>query len=130
MISDYSAVNFDYAFVFNRPLIYSNTGFSKAQYDAWRFEEDPWNVATPRQIGVELTKDNIPDLKKIIDDAISSTSLDEARRIKKEETWCNIGSSASVIADYLVNKLGELSKEDQAEEVKEDAKVAAEVSKC
>ena len=130
MISDYSAVNFDYAFVFNRPLIYSNTGFSKAQYDAWRFEEDPWNVATPRQIGVELTKDNIPDLKKIIDDAISSTSLDEARRIKKNETWCNIGSSASVIADYLVNKLGELSKDDQADEVKEDAKVAAEVSKC
>ena len=130
MISDYSAVNFDYAFVFDRPLIYSNTGFSKAQYDHWRFEEDPWNVATPRQIGVELTKDNIPDLKKIIDDSINNKSLDEARRIKKEETWCNIGSSAKIIAGYLEDKLAELGKDEPSEEAGEDAEVKAEVSKC
>ena len=86
-------------------------------------------VATPRQIGVELTKDNIPDLKKIIDDSINNKSLDEARRIKKEETWCNIGSSAQIIAGYLEDKLAELGKDETSEEVKEDAKVAAEVSK-
>ena len=129
MISDFSAVNFDYAFVFGRPLIYSNTGFSKNLYDAWRFEEDPWNVSTPRKIGVELTKENIPDLKKIIDESIGSTSLDEAREISKNETWCNIGSSAEIIAGYLTDKLAELSKSDEPEEVTEEAKVAAEVSK-
>ena len=131
MISDYSAVNFDYAFVFNRPLIYSNTGFSKAQYDAWRFEEDPWNVATPRKIGVELTKENIPDLKKIIDDSIGSSKLDEARRISKEETWCNIGSSAAIIADYLADKYADLSKAGIPEDAEAEpaAEPAAEVSK-
>ncbi len=130
MISDFSAVNFDYAFVFNRPLIYSNTGFTKNLYDAWRFEEDPWNVSTPRKIGVELTKENIPNLKTIIDDAISSSSLDEARQTAKAETWCNIGSSAKIIADYLADKLEELGKADVPEEDAGETKaVAAEVTK-
>lgn len=128
MISDFSAVNFDYAFVFNRPLIYSNTGFSKNLYDAWRFDEDPWNVATPRRIGVELTKDNIPNLKQIIDDSIGSTKLDEARREAKEETWCNIGSSSKIIADYLENKLGELNKADEPAGSADEQKAAAEVT--
>ena len=129
MISDFSAVNFDYAFVFGKPLIYSNTGFTKNLYDAWRFEEDPWNVSTPRRIGVELTKENIPNLKQRIDDSIGNTSLDEARNEAKNETWCNIGSSAGIIADYLADKYGELSKQDLPEETEEETGAAAEVSK-
>ncbi|MBR5358223.1 MAG: CDP-glycerol glycerophosphotransferase family protein [Clostridiales bacterium] len=129
MISDFSAVNFDYAFVFGKPLIYSNTGFTKNLYDAWRFEEDPWNVSTPRRIGIELTKENIPNLKQIIDDSIGNTSLDEARNEAKNETWCNIGSSAGIIADYLADKYGELSKQDIPEETEEKTEAAAEVSK-
>ena len=128
MISDFSAVNFDYAFVFDKPLIYSNTGFTKNLYDAWRFEEDPWNVATPRRIGIELTKENIPNLKQIIDDSIGNTSLDEARNEAKNETWCNIGSSASVIADYLADKYEELSRKDIPEEAEKKTEAAAEVS--
>ncbi len=128
MISDFSAVNFDYAFVFDKPLIYSNTGFTKNLYDAWRFEEDPWNVATPRRIGIELTKENIPNLKQIIDDSIGNTSLDEARNEAKNETWCNIGSSAAVIADYLADKYEELSRKDIPEEAEKKTEAAAEVS--
>lgn len=128
MISDFSAVNFDYAFVFDKPLIYSNTGFTKNLYDAWRFEEDPWNVATPRRIGIELTKENIPNLKQIIDDSIGNTSLDEARNEAKNETWCNIGSSAKVIADYLAYKYEELSRKDIPEEAEKKTEAAAEVS--
>ena len=128
MISDFSAVNFDYAFVFDKPLIYSNTGFTKNLYDAWRFEEDPWNVATPRRIGIELTKENIPNLKQIIDDSIGNTSLDEARNEAKNETWCNIGSSAKVIADYLADKYEELSRKDIPEEAEKKTEAAAEVS--
>ncbi len=128
MISDFSAVNFDYAFVFDKPLIYSNTGFTKNLYDAWRFEEDPWNVATPRRIGIELTKENIPNLKQIIDDSIGNMSLDEARNEAKNETWCNIGSSAKVIADYLADKYEELSRKDIPEEAEKKTEAAAEVS--
>lgn len=128
MISDFSAVNFDYAFVFDKPLIYSNTGFTKNLYDAWRFEEDPWNVATPRRIGIELTKENIPNLKQIIDDSIGNTSLDEARNEAKNETWCNIGSSAAVIADYLADKYEELGRKDIPEEAEKETEAAAEVS--
>ena len=128
MISDFSAVNFDYAFVFDKPLIYSNTGFTKNLYDAWRFEEDPWNVATPRRIGIELTKENIPNLKQIIHDSIGNTSLDEARNEAKNETWCNIGSSAKVIADYLADKYDELSRKDIPEEAEKKTEAAAEVS--
>ena len=128
MISDFSAVNFDYAFVFDKPLIYSNTGFTKNLYDAWRFEEDPWNVATPRRIGIELTKENIPNLKQIIDDSIGNTSLDEARNEAKNETWCNIGSSAAVIADYLADKYEELGRKDIPEVAEKKTEAAAEVS--
>jgi CDP-glycerol glycerophosphotransferase (TagB/SpsB family) len=40
MISDFSGVIFDYTLIFDRPVIYADTDFDKAPYDAAWFEGD------------------------------------------------------------------------------------------
>ena len=41
MISDFSGVIFDFAMVFDKPVIYADTHFDKAPYDACWLEEEP-----------------------------------------------------------------------------------------
>ena len=67
-------------------------------------------LSTIRKLGKELNSENIGQVKELIDSCIKdsreSSKITEAR----DETWCNIGKSASLTADYLVEKLAELEK--------------------
>ena len=110
MISDYSGIMYDFAFIFNKPVIYTNVEFKKDPYDAWCIEGETWMLSTIRKLGKELNSENIGQVKELIDSCIKdsreSSKITEAR----DETWCNIGKSASLTADYLVEKLAELEK--------------------
>jgi hypothetical protein len=110
MISDYSGIMYDFAFIFNKPVIYTNAEFKKDPYDAWCIEGETWMLSTIRKLGKELNSENIGQVKELIDSCIKdsreSSKITEAR----DETWCNIGKSASLTADYLIEKLAELEK--------------------
>lgn len=107
MISDYSGVLFDFALVFGKPVIYSCKDFKTDPYDAWFLDEVPWNIRSLPRLGTEFDKEHISDMKKIIDDTLSgNASSNSQERLKvRDETWCNIGHSATLIADYLISKL-------------------------
>lgn len=119
MISDYSAIMYDFAFIFNKPVIYTNAQFKKDPYDAWCLEGELWMLSTIRKIGKELKKENVGQIKELIDSSIKESKetdiIDEARK----ETWCNIGKSSELIADYLIKKLAKL--EEQKKTVKKEA---------
>ena len=53
-----------------------------------------------------------------IKDSKQTSTIEEARN----ETWCNIGKSAELTADYLVEKLAELENKDKSETVKAEKK--------
>jgi len=102
MISDFSSIIFDYVFLFNRPVIYHNSGFKKEMYDAGDFEHDPWKFGALKRFGIELSEKDLPNLKSIIQKAITDASLSEEIIKAKETAWQNRQNSAKAVVDALI----------------------------
>lgn len=113
MVSDFSGVVFDFSLVFNKPVIYAVSDFDKAPYDCSWDPEELWTFTTLPKIGRELTKDNFGSITDLVDSCLNGSEaakLAEAREQARTETWCNIGSGAEKVADYLLAKQEELNK--------------------
>ena len=112
MISDFSGVIFDYLLVFDKPIMYANAGFSKDPYDAWWLDETPWTFEMLPRLGKEITDDYKGALKSMIDECINDPSYGSARAEARTKGWMNAGNATKDTCDFLINKLNELSKEE------------------
>ena len=108
MVSDFSGVVFDYALVFDRPVIYTEPAYDKGPYDAWWLDEEPWTFRVLPTIGRQLSADALGDLKALIDECLVDPGLQEGRDRAREECWACPGHSAQAAVDYLVAKHAEL----------------------
>ena len=108
LISDFSGVIFDYTLVFDKPIIYADTSFDDGMYDAWWLEEGLWTFSILAQLGLQLTEENMDNIKELIQLCLSETRFKAGRDRARAETWANIGHSVEAIADYLVEKRAEL----------------------
>jgi hypothetical protein len=104
MISDYSAIIFDYVFLFERPVIYANSYFNLEMYDASDLDHIPWRFEVVKTFGVELKAEHLNDLKKVISEAADSRQLHDAVKLAKETAWQYIGESGKRAVDYLVSR--------------------------
>lgn len=104
LISDFSGVIFDFTLVFDKPIVYADTEYDKSPYDACWIEDEMWTFTTLPKLGVALTKENITNLKDIIDDCITNERFRDNREQARVETWQNIGESAKLTVDYLIEK--------------------------
>ncbi|MCR5587713.1 MAG: CDP-glycerol glycerophosphotransferase family protein [Lachnospiraceae bacterium] len=103
MISDFSSVVFDFAFVFGKPVIYTETELDLSVYDASWIDEELWRFKVVKEIGVKIDKDNIKNLNTIIPQIIKDKKLDETREHLKDDTWAFKGESAKMIATYVTD---------------------------
>lgn len=109
LISDFSGVVFDFALVFDRPVIYADVSFDKGVYDAWWLEEELWTYEILPKIGVQLTEENIGNIGAVIEDALHAPALKEGRDLARQQAWVNPGKSVEAIADYLVRSREQLA---------------------
>ena len=121
MISDFSGVIFDYALVFDRPIIYTEPAYDNAPYDACWLEEEPWTFSTLPKIGKQLSLNDLDNIKALIDECLASEEFQQARDRAREECWQHQGEAALRITDYLIAKHAELMAGDEqpAEETAE-----------
>ncbi|WP_261830568.1 CDP-glycerol glycerophosphotransferase family protein [Inconstantimicrobium mannanitabidum] len=113
LISDFSGVTFDFALVYDKPIIYADTKFDKAPYDAWWLEEDLWtNTALPR-IGMKLTEEKMDSLKEMIDTCLEDPKYAKGRIEVRNETWEYFGEGTKRTVDWLLNKYSQLTKEEE-----------------
>ena len=113
LISDFSGVIFDFALVFNKPVIYTEPSNDWSQYDCSWDSEELWTYKILPKIGRKLTSENTGNIGSLIEDCISgsdSKELAKGRDLAREQTWCNIGNGAVKTADYLIGKHDELVK--------------------
>ncbi len=115
LISDFSGVIFDFALIYDKPVIYTDPDFDLSPYDAWWLDSPLWTVGALPRIGCQLTGENISDMKRLIDTCLSDPRYAEGRRQVKAETWANPGIGAKLAADYLIAKQQALTegKEDK-----------------
>lgn len=109
MISDFSGVIFEFTFIYDKPIIYTDPQFDVSPYDVWWLKKPPRaRIALPR-MGCQLTEDNMDNLKEVIDSCLTDPKYAEGRRSVKEETWTHIGESTKLAVDYLLDKYEELT---------------------
>jgi hypothetical protein len=105
MISDFSGIIYDYAFLFDKPVMYVLQGLDLRPYDADDLGEDPmnnlWQFRTLKEIGIELREEQFDTIDKIIQDAADSGELKEARKKARDAAWQYRGESGRRIADFL-----------------------------
>ncbi len=111
MITDFSGIIFDYALVFGKPIIYADTSFDSAPYDAAWIDEPLWRFEVLKDLGVPLVKEDFPQMKKLIDDLLQKEQGHEARERVRKEAWQCVGESAEKTAYYMIRKYQELSAE-------------------
>ena len=111
MISDFSGVIFDFALVFDRPVIYTETKYDKAPYDACWLEEEPWTFTTLPKLGRSLKESDLTSLKTVIDECLSDPRYQKGRDEARRESWGCRGESAKRTVDYLIEKQRALSAE-------------------
>jgi len=112
LISDFSGVVFDYAFVFEKPVIYADTSFDPKPYDASWVEGPMWHETVLPKIGVQLTEENVENIGEIIRECLDSGELKENIRKVREESWQCVGESAVKVVDYLAETIEAAGQKD------------------
>ena len=95
---------FDFAFIFERPVIIADTSFDPKPYDASWLDDPIWNYEAVKAFGAQLTEDNAENIGELIRECLDSPELKAGIRKVREESWANIGHSAEKIVDYLAEK--------------------------
>ena len=102
LITDFSGIIFDYAFLLNRPLIYADTEFDNSVYDAAWIDRPQWRFRILPTIGIPLRKEDFPNMKEVIEKALLDKNLENGRKMAKLEAWQNQGKSAESTVDFLL----------------------------
>lgn len=113
LISDFSGVTFEFALIYDKPVIYTNPNFDLSPYDAWWLDQGLWTTSALSRIGCELTEDNMDHLKELIDQCLSDPRYTQGRSAVKEETWAYPGEGAERAADYLIEQYERLIHKDE-----------------
>lgn len=116
LISDFSGVIFDFALVFDKPVIYADTRFDKSPYDCWWLNTPLWTFEILPEIGEQLTQENFDSLGALVERCLRDEKYAQGRDRAREETWAYPGESAARAAEYLEKKVRELSGKNEENE--------------
>ena len=105
LISDFSGVIFDFALVFDKPVLYADTSFDRSPYDACWIKEELWTFRTLPQIGEPLNEQDLDRMKERIDGILHAQTKRLARDTARAETWAYPGEAAKRTVDYLIELL-------------------------
>ena len=108
MISDFSGVIFDFALVFDKPLIYTEPAFDSAPYDACWLDEEPWTFRVLPRIGKQLSMDKLDHISELIESTFTDSTLQQGRDLARSQCWAHQGEAATRIVDYLIEKHAQL----------------------
>ncbi|MDD3403531.1 MAG: CDP-glycerol glycerophosphotransferase family protein [Hespellia sp.] len=111
LITDFSGIIFDYAFVLDKPVLYADTHFDASIYDAAWLDEKRWRFTVLDKLGKQLKEEEFPDLKSIIADLVTNESYQKGRQEVRAEAWQYEDHAAEKIVDYMMEKYAELNGE-------------------
>jgi CDP-glycerol glycerophosphotransferase (TagB/SpsB family) len=106
MISDFSGIIFDYAFLCDKPVMYVKQGIDLRPYDAddlgENAAEELWQFKVLHEIGIELKEEFFETIGDVIKNASDSAELKEARKKAKNTAWQYQGEAGKRIAEFMI----------------------------
>ena len=104
LISDWSGISMEYAFVFERPVIYIDVPQKIMNDEMEKIPLIPLEVSIREKIGYVINPKNLNDIPKILTEVDDKSRTEEIRQIRSETVF-NIGTSAKVGSEYIVKIL-------------------------
>ena len=110
IISDFSSIMFDYAFLFKRPFLFFNTQDNYEIYDMSDLDNLPYRYQIMHNIGKEIKENEINKIADIIEE-IRDNYENVAAKIEeiKNTSWEYQGQAAQKAVDFLIEKQKEIN---------------------
>ncbi len=102
LISDLSGIMFDFAFVFEKPVLTIKSELVTAGLEAHYIKDEVWEILVADQIGKQISVDDLENMENIIQEVTTNTQYVENIRNIREKALFNYGNVAKVAVDQLV----------------------------
>ncbi len=112
LITDWSSISLEYAFVTKKPVIFIDTPMKVMNPEYKKIDIEPINIWIRNKIGKLLSLKEIKNIDKEIDGILKNYQKyqKDIEKITKESVY-NIGSSSEVGGDYIISAIKEKIKE-------------------
>ena len=104
MISDSSGISLEYAFIFERPIIYIDVPKKELNAEVDKISLQPIEVSIREEIGYLVDPNNLTEIPNIISKINDESRAEQIRDIRSKTVF-NIDKSASIGADYITKIL-------------------------
>jgi CDP-glycerol glycerophosphotransferase (TagB/SpsB family) len=103
LVSDFSGVIFDYAFLFERPVAYLRFDFDKRPYDLSDIEDEAWTFRSIQELGAPVNEEDFERIEELLDGIIGEEGKKEAIRRLKKEAYMYPGEAGKRTVDALLS---------------------------
>ena len=102
MISDWSGISMEYAFVFERPVIFIDVPKKVLNPNADELSIEPIEISIRKKIGHIVSTNNIREIPNIINNLNNNTEdFKEQLKLIRQNTVFNISTSSKIGANYI-----------------------------
>jgi hypothetical protein len=102
MVSDFSGIVFDFAFLFEKPVITLKCDLTKLGLEAAELPWDPWELTVLDTIGPRVTENELAALPNIIEQEFGRSNRTQMIRRLRDESVANFACTARYVADELL----------------------------
>jgi hypothetical protein len=104
MISDFSGIIADYAFLCGKPVLCTGENMDFRYYDAYWLKGKPVYLRSLPMIAQKLEDNDIPRISEVIERTLCDKTLSDSRDKAKEMFWKNRGEAGKKVVDFMVEK--------------------------
>ena len=101
MISDTSSIRFDYAFLYEKPVITLDIPREKQLEYEGQFMSEIWTDSAAKRLGRALGHEEARNIVEIVKEVLESGAAEGIEKFR-DETITNLGASAKAVVDELV----------------------------
>ena len=102
LISDLSGIIFDFAFLFNKPVITMKFSIDKRGTESNHLPYDIWELGVLNIIGRQVSESDISIIDKIVTEFLGSNIQEDKIRTLRNKSVYNFGNAASSAAEQLI----------------------------
>jgi len=111
MISDFSGIIYDYAFLFGKPVLYTGENIDLRYTDAYWLKAKPVYLRSLSMIARKLEVDDMDRIGEIVEKTLSDKEAGAQRDKAGEMFWANRGEAGVRTVDFMVQKAEQIEGE-------------------
>lgn len=106
VITDWSGIGMEYSLATTKPTLYINTKMKIINSDYKKINIEPIDITIRNKIGKSIEKQEIKDIKTIIDDLILNQDKYKENNIEMRNKYLfNVGNSSKIAGEYIINRI-------------------------